>query len=150
MAIVLTPEKVIELDEKDGVLIGLLEPDDFAGSSLGIYFKYKNYSLIYGIRDRNKKLNLNNLDKRIHVLDERVYEPPRHELDINDNQIKVVEVVNRYSNDRCLLSEILTINNIDVEYCIKNNFLGLLISVHDLYLKNCIIDAADHNFYEKV
>ena len=84
------------------------------------------------------------------MLDERVYEPPRHELEINDDQVKVVEVVNRYLNDRCLLSEILTINNIDVEYCIENNFLGLLILVHDLYLKNCIIDASDQNFYEIV
>jgi hypothetical protein len=150
MTEILSPKLVIQFKDELYDQIGLLEPDDFAGSSFGIYFKYKDRSFIYGIRDRHEKLNISNLSKRIVVLDERVYEPPRHELEINDNQVKVVEVMNRYLNDRCLLSEILTINNIDVEYCIDNNFLGFLILVHDLYLKNCIIDAADHNFYEIV
>jgi hypothetical protein len=150
MTEILSPELVIEYNETAHIPLGGLEPDDFAGSALGIYFKYKDHSFIYGIRDRHEKISLNNLSRRIYVLDERVYEPPRHELEINDDQVKVVEVVNRYLNDRCLLSEILTINHIDVEYCIVNNFLGLLILVHDLYLKNCIIDASDHNFYEIV
>ena len=147
---ILSPEQVIQFNETDDFLLGWLEPDDFAGSSLGIYFKYKDHSFIYGIRDRYEKLSIYNLSDRIEVLDERLYEPPRHELEINDNQIKVVEVMYQSLNDRCLLSEILTINNIDVKYCIDNNFLGFLVSIHNLYLKNCIIDASKYNIYEAI
>ena len=150
MTEILSPKLVIQFEDELYDQIGILEPDDFVGSSLGIYFKYKDHSFIYGIRDRHEKLSINNLSRRIYVLDKRVYEPPRHELEINDNQVKVVEVMYQILNDRCLLSEILTINNIDVEYCIDNNFLGFLIRVHNFYLNNCIIDAANINIYEAI
>jgi hypothetical protein len=150
MTEIFSPKLLFQFEDEVYEEFGILEPDEFVGSSFGIYFKYNDHSFIYAIRDKHEKLTIGNLSKRISVLDGRPYQPPRHELEINDNQVKVVEVMYQSLHDRCLLSEILTINNIDVEYCIENNFLGFMILVHDLYLKNCIIDATEQNIYEIV
>lgn len=142
------PESVfnynIELNDESPYL----EPDDMGTTAKAIYFKYKDHLFIYGIFSLNIKKDLDNIAEHVQFLDVRLDEPPRHHLRVDDNQFKFIEIVNDYNDYKCILSEIFRIDNIDVDYCVNYCLEETFIIIHDLYLKNCIIDAADHNFYQ--
>lgn len=115
---------------------------------LGLYFKFNSFVYLYGYPKTHYEFDDLDLQNDVTLIDLREYDGNEDiPFYLTGNEIRLVEITE--SNGVFVLSELLLIDTVDIEYWVIQGLETVFERMHDRYVMNRLIIEESDNFLSR-